>query len=571
MASQAERELNALGIASDHDTPEPLPQRDEVIALGYDRGVFYYLSQSARQIFAIPADKHGEKIFLAMGTIAHTWKSYPAGPSGEPLWSRVQEELMAKCREVGVFNPDTIRGRGAWLDGDKSVLHIGDALIVDGKRAELQVPGSTYHYEAAQKTISGTGKPLSDERARYLLDICKLLKWEQPISGVLLAGWIAIAPICGALKWRPSIWLTTSAGAGKSYIVDKIIGNSLGKFCLKVLSKTSEAGIRQILRSDALPVIFDEAEGEDPQAASRMQGVLDIVRQSSSDSSASIVKGTANPKGIAFRVRSAFCFASINVGISHHADETRITTLALRKPPDPDDKAAVAEAAEHFERLQTLVTDTVTPEFSSSLVERSGALLFVIRHNADVFARAIALHLGNRRAGDQLGALLAGAFSLTSDRKITDEQALNYLATQDWTEVTAPEVQSDESMLISHLTQWRHRYSPGGAPSRETPIGKLMSACFFQDDDIVSSVATVELLHCGIKCAFRDNQRGFYISTSHSTLKRIFAGTQWAANWGRAFGRISGAIRGEQRNIRFAAGHQSKAVFIPWSAIDGDT
>jgi nucleoid-associated protein YgaU len=33
---------------------------------------------------------------------------------------------------------------------------------------------------------------------------------------MLLAGWIALAPICGAMRWRPHLWLTAAAGAGKA-------------------------------------------------------------------------------------------------------------------------------------------------------------------------------------------------------------------------------------------------------------------------------------------------------------------------------------------------------------------
>ena len=57
-----------------------------------------------------------------------------------------------------------------------------------------------------------------------IIDIASRFHWEVPASGLLLAGWIALAPICGAMQWRPHVWLTASAGSGKSAILDRFIG-----------------------------------------------------------------------------------------------------------------------------------------------------------------------------------------------------------------------------------------------------------------------------------------------------------------------------------------------------------
>jgi hypothetical protein len=32
--------------------------------------------------------------------------------------------------------------------------------------------------------------------------ICRNPLWRKPVSADLLAGWIVIAPFCGALDWR---------------------------------------------------------------------------------------------------------------------------------------------------------------------------------------------------------------------------------------------------------------------------------------------------------------------------------------------------------------------------------
>jgi len=87
-----------------------------------------------------------------------------------------------------------------------------------------------------------------------------------------------------------------AARNGKTWLVDNIIAPALGDSSLTVQSNSTEAGIRQRLKQDARPVIFDEAEGESQHARQRMQAVLELARQASSDGVAEIAKGTAGGK-----------------------------------------------------------------------------------------------------------------------------------------------------------------------------------------------------------------------------------------------------------------------------------
>src|SRR3546814_2609502 len=92
--------------------------------------------------------------------------------------------------------------------------------------------------------------PLSDEEASRIIDICCRLRWEKPYGGWLLAGWIAIAVICGALNWRPHVWLTGSSGSGKSWLLDNVIRPLIGAIAVYCQSNSTEAGIRQTLATE---------------------------------------------------------------------------------------------------------------------------------------------------------------------------------------------------------------------------------------------------------------------------------------------------------------------------------
>ncbi len=555
-----------------HAFAEPDDNATEgVVPLGYDRGVFFYLSRAARQVFALTASQHTQNNLTAMASVPHYWertrfKREKAGVK----WDEATDWLMQECRSAGVYDPGIVRGRGAWLDQGRPVLHMGDHLIVGDQRSELRLAGSRHVYEAAQRFSEVTDAvPLSTRQAHQLVTICKALRWERGISGTLLAGFIAIAPVCGGLAWRPSIWVTGSKGSGKSWAEENVLAPAIGRIALRVLSVTTEPGIRRALASDARPVLFDEAEQEDAASVTRFQAVLGLVRQSSSEGGGEILKAAQGDGVARYRVRSCFAFSSINVGIMHGADESRITVLAFRPPEQmtQDDRIA-SDAA--FAVLQRTVAETITPQFSAALLARSVRLLPVIRQNAETFARAVSIHLGTRRLGDQLGTLLAGAFSLHTDRLVTMEEAEDFIRRQQWDAEVEQGEERDEFKLLTHLTQARIGISPANGGRLEVTIGRLISSLAGLDKSIARDTADRELKQIGIK--YRrgngpDEPEGVFVSTNHPALARALANTAWSSGWHRSLARLPGAVR-HKTAVRFAFGHQAKAVFIPSDTIE---
>lgn len=548
--------------------PDGLPILTEgITALGHDRGMFYYLSRAAGQVFEMAPSQHTKTGLMALASVAHYWQNTRhCDDKGGIRWDAAADELMCSCRDIGIYDSSKVRGRGAWMDRGRAVLHLGNRMVVDGASVGLMLPGSRYVYEAAQPLIPEIVAPLSTSEAHKLVGICKRLRWECGISGTLLAGFIAIAPVCGGLAWRPSIWITGGSSSGKSYIKDNILAPSLAGVALQVQSKTSEAGIRQSLGSDARPVLFDEAESEDQVAATRIQGVLDLVRQSSSDGGADIVKGSSDGRAKRYRIRSCFAFSSINAAILHEADANRVSMLALRPPPKEPDEAA-------FRDLHADVINTITPDFAAGLVARSVRLLPVIRANAEVFAQAVSMHLGSRRTGDQYGALLAGAYSLHSEGEITVQAAKKYVEGQDWAVVSESETEKDELRLLSHLTQFRIRISAGNGQHYEPTIGQAIQAAFDLDKTIAPDLASDELKRTGIKpevlrdAASGNTQKGVWISNTHPALRRLMANTPWSAGWGRSIARLQHAEKSPNAES-FAFGHVARAVWVPLTTIN---
>jgi putative DNA primase/helicase len=192
-----------------------------------------------------------------------------------------------------------------------------------------------------------------------------------PASGLLIAGWVALAPICGALDWRPHIWLTAGSGSGKSAILDRYLGPLLGDLALHVAGNTSEAGLRQTLRADALPVVFDEAESNERPDQQRMQSVLSLARVASSESRAQTIKGSAEGDAQRYTIRSMFLMSSIATALKQGADKSRFAQLTLRNP----NEMPKAQRITHWEDLDRDLDKYITERIGQQLQARTISLI----------------------------------------------------------------------------------------------------------------------------------------------------------------------------------------------------
>lgn len=545
-------------------------KRITITPLGFSEGAFFYLVRGVTaRVVALTPDQHTHKALMAMASIANHWSKtrFFSEKTEHISWDDAVDYLLDCGQQVGWFNPDRLRGRGAWIDAWRVVLNLGDRLLVNGEVTKLPVDGSRYIYPGGLRLAIGIehATPLNTADANQLVELCSGPRWEKPISGILLAGWIVCALVCGALRWRPHIWVTGASGSGKSWVMEQVILPLLGPMALAALSKTTEAGLRQTLGLDALAVVFDEFEQDEKHMSDRVQGVLDLMRQASSESSARIIKGTTSHLARSFRIRSSFCLSSINISMDQTADESRITVLALKPPV-----AGSGTNLEDFDALQAKRDAIVTPDYATNLLARVVELLPNIIANSETFSRAVTRLFGTRRAGDQLGALLAGAYALHSKGLITQDDADRFIASKDWGEITEGTSEPDEVRLLSHLMTHRIRITRPDKNPLEQPIGRLISAAFAtyesgDDPAFDPAFALTELRNnYGILCDRSQPQWGIWVSTSHPQLKLILKGTPWQHAWSRALARLPGAkpSGGATPKHRFGM-VQTKATWLP--------
>jgi putative DNA primase/helicase len=552
-------QLIALVKAAPEWTPEtapaPEPEPPKVTAyhdpkeypfrfLGYNDNHYYYLPGEDLQIIALSPDQHTQASLISIAPL-QWWETMFPNKQGCD-WNAARNWLFRASKKEGIYDVRRLRGCGTWFDEGRVVQHNGDRLVVDGVPLPIVDLKTRYIYNASFPLDVTNARPLTKGESHRYLELCRMPSWEKPINGTLLAGWCVVAPICGALSWRPHIWITGAAGTGKTWIVENMVKPIVGKIALQAQGSTSEAAIRQSLGINAVPVITDEMEGENTEARRRLQAILELVRQSSSETGAPIIKGGQSGHAVVFMPRSCFSLSSIGVNITQRADSSRVSVLSLVRP-------TLGDVTVFFNALKAEVAEVINPTWCASLRARTLTLIPVILENARTFAHAAAEKFQDQRIGDQLGALLAGAYSLTSDTTIQLDDARAWIDSRDWSDQASIEDETDEVRCIRRICEHMITYT-SDRDRVERTVGEILTS------DMFISTATEAIERIGI----RRVQDQVLISDSHSGIAKILRETPWEKTWGRILKRLPGAEA--KPSIRFN-GTCHRATQLPYKSI----
>lgn len=543
---------------SSEERPEEYYPEEEIEApfrvLGHDKGSYYYLPMGDNQIVELSASSHTPANLLRLADMNY-WAKYGDIYGDRTALATAQNHLLRQSTGKGIFRiEDRLRGVGAWIDEGRHVLHCGDKIYMDGRAISPCDIESKYIYEECPHVLSLHPSPLKNAESIKLREICEKLNWFNPLSGSLLAGWCVVAPVCAMLPWRPHIWITGEAQAGKTVVLRDVVLPMVGKMALRVDGGTTEAAIRQTLGHDARPVIYDEAEAESKKDMLIMDGVLMLARKSSSGGA--LIKGSSTGESVTFLARSAFCFSGINPSVKQRADESRISFLHLCKDGTAGREARYAE-------WQELRIATINKDYSDRMLARTVANLSTLIANCEIFTNAAALILNDRRAADQIGAMLAGLYLLSSTGKITLEKAKEWISKYDWSFHTATAEARDPEMLIEFISTKLLRVAAGNS-TQDIAIGELVNCAGGKGGAIDTYRAEQELRRIGIVVK---NSRVYFANKS-SNLSALLAGQPWQSNWKRILGDIDGSR--PESVMHFFPGWKARAVSIPISIFSKD-
>jgi len=442
------------------------------------------------------------------------------------------EGLIVACRDKGGFDASLVRGRGVYLDADgKTVVNWGDSIPEDDR-----------HVYICHRALDAVPTTKTGVTAGKVLDLFEQFNWNTPSAPYLLLGWAVVAVICGALDWRPHMFLTGAKNTGKSTLVAALQA-LLFPIAIVLDGQSSEAGIRQTIGADSRCVLLDEFEGD--QNRGRMRLVIKLMRSASSGDMP-VVRGTPEGKAIEFSIRSSFLLAAINPFAVTAADHSRIVVLALDKHDNDRDKAA------HIRQLKGELAKS-GPEWCHLVIEHVDDIRQSIETLEAAFPSVDSRHAKN------MATLLAGAWVLLNGKAIDEAEANKLIAEHDKAiNMLAEAHEEDDSFAcLDALLEYQ--------VPEDTILGLLRRATGRRNghnSEMLMDNGKSELERLGLRVV--DNK--LLVPNSHRGMTTIFAGTLWeGGGWASSLGRLPGAQRGSQR--RFSGQQRSLCTELDLGAL----
>ncbi|WP_068115255.1 hypothetical protein [Tropicimonas marinistellae] len=522
--------LPPRGAADARDLPPAFPVRP----VGAADGVFYFLSARGELVPLTARDlSNRTRLFSLFAGVADPlrwlrWIAKPLKGDKDFNTNHAAEFLITACSELPLYAPNTqVRSLGTWRGpGGAPLAHVGDTLLLpDGAQ-----PAGAFLERAIYPAAPGCPTPGSVPAAALELAFVRdrirdTWAWGRPIDADVAMGWVGQAVLGQFPRWRTHMWIQGKLGSGKSTLV-RILSSLLGGMSGGVKKGASEAAVRQATNRQAIVRIFDEAEttGE----AGQVEAIIALFRLMSDADGAQVERGTAQHAAIRFALFGAGLLASIVPGIMQPQDRSRFVMLSMQARPDASDATDAAA------RLADLEEDALN---LGPAVWRRMLDLAPQRWD-DAHRRYAALVQtmgGDSRAGDTIGAVLAGWDLMLHDTPLDDDRLVEAQAIARPLLMEAKEAQTEGEgerclrTLLAYLLQKDH----GGV----VQVSELVASLQGFKDMPLDAPADVKLLaRLGLRVVDGDvgKRELFVINGEHPQLNRAFGGTRWRGGGHRA-------------------------------------
>lgn len=542
--------------------------------LGFMEGRYHYYSFLLQKIVALTPREHQKENLFNLAPLSY-WKGiYPhSNKKGDAAWDVAVDSLMQTCAAEGLFNPQNVIGRGIWIIEGKGMTHYGDQVLIDGKKyTPKEIPRDIAKKKVFEVAESlHLGDPDKNADFTQIEAMLKQLHFQTPHAAMLIAGSLVCAMAAGALHWRPHTWITGKSGSGKSAVM-KVLLLILGNCTEHYVGETTEAGIRQDLRHDCRAIVFDEAEPKSPAAIVKINNVLNLLRQASSDETGKIAKGTVTGKGMNYKIRSVGFLASINANLPEEPDKNRFQVLEMGEPMPKED----------YDKWLFDAENIFNKGFQAALHNRISENIVTFAANAKTFASVLAQRFKDNRAGDQFGTIFAGYCLLTSTKAVTKEMASDLMM-----EIKFPPEKNDKGATPDHDYLWNYmldrmivfskekedNFGKTQITKFERPLAELIDCAFgnYTPPHYSRDHAERALADRGMKAIIEDGKQFVAISTNHSAIGDLIARSRCGGlDWSPILRRIEGSMS-PQKVYRIGQGKTpSKATLIMWHKEEKD-
>lgn len=478
------------------------------------------------------------------------------GPKSSPDFDAFAMELVENCRAKGCYSGYREVSAGVWLaPDDENVLVVNSKTLKrsDGKPIGRMEGGRREIY----KTGGDFGDPLATPPAetsavREILRALRTWGWENRSDALLMLGWLACASYTGALKWRPHIYLTAEPGFGKSGL-QRLIFNLKPKDDAEergVLDGgTTEAGLRQKIKSKALALIIDEREVSDE----KKDGAFDQLLTSASSGS-TVAKGTANQFGREDDVAFSAFMTGVNPPARSAALASRCVVLTFDKRP-----CGGGSTLPSLLKNETSARKLQHPLFSRMLLAWPAYC-----KNLEEVRESLAQSGCDGRIQDTYGTLIAGAITMRFAKVLTRRWIDRIVKGFNLTKHIDASTRSAKADCLSHILEQnlRDEVDTGSAlyPVRG-PVAEVATKALFGDEP-EKRAFIVALERVGLKPKMgSDGQILLFIANRHDQLSKLLTGTAWTKTYAQQLHRIEGVEKSD--SVIRLCGRSTKGRWIP--------
>lgn len=379
-----------------------------VTALGHREGVYYFTSTenpSIHEFTSIPK----ETLFNLMALPFWEQRYGEVNMMGNLTvnWDKVASDLKAECHQKGFYTGKNVRGIGVYLDAGRKIIHLGDRLVVDGNLTVLRGIKSKYTYLYKESLPDLSNNPLTDDEVKEFIDMLRLTNLKDQNYSHYICGWMVCSILSGMLEWRPHVYITGERGSGKTQIteiVHRILSLGFKAFYPQGAQSTG-VGIRQKLKSDSIPVLMDEVEGDSKKNQMKAEDFMATFRIASSNSEAMTVIGSSDQNAKEFRVGFCGWIAGITPQAKLEQDKSRFTKIHTLNNKKIDPRIRL----ENWNRVKKYWA-SIDEEWAKRFVARVINNSEIVFKNIKIMQDAL-LEIGSveNRFADQHGSLLGAS------------------------------------------------------------------------------------------------------------------------------------------------------------------
>lgn len=517
---EADRQADNAAAARE----EAEKNRPPVVCLGAEGACNVYWSRSSGTLHRLKANEHTRNNLYRMARFEEyaRWMRPDLPPDdAEEQEAAIMKKAVRRLLEDSLgkrFNASRVRGRGVWPDDSGGWVYNAGAscwwIPADGGKVEhVDAVWGGYVYSAGDALPSPADTPLSDEEGRSLVGLMRRT-WAFPGSEKIMSGWCVAGLLPRVLELSPHIWINAPADTGKTFFQSDLAA-LLGDFAKNQEGVPTEAGVRQDIDGDALPMMIDEVEpGDSEKGQKKINALLDLMRSASYGKNP-MKKGSPDGTARAWYVKCSFALFSVANQIYRDSDSSRCLVLDLCVKDKKEREMIWSGQKAGRDLVQT-------PGFHGCLIARLLQCLPVMQENIAALRDYLgkADNVATRRIAI-FSTLFSCYYALISRERVSQE-AMQEAAGLMVAYGEQEEHESDFSRCLAVLLGHSLDVYGAGKMSVSDACRRMQKLEDGEHRDNVKRALNL----AGLR--WRGDKNALQVDKRADKMKRIFAGTQWS-------------------------------------------